>query len=98
MNFASSGESHGLGEVQRNTELGAALEPLTQAIRVCFQHGFQSGTASLIRLLDRAAIGDERETIGQAHDDRAAIRRRSRSHIMGRVRRDCPHRQDAHCH
>lgn len=77
--FAGGGEGHGLGDVQNDAELGAALEGLTETCGVGLEHSLESSAASPFRLLRLAVVGDERQAVRHVQDQRRAVHRRRRS-------------------
>lgn len=82
--MASRGESHGLGDVQRDTQLSTVLESLTQTLGVGFKHSFEPRTARPFRLFHRAAGGDEREAVGEVEDHARAVHGGGRRRVVGR--------------
>lgn len=77
--FAGGGEGHGLGDVQNDAELGAALEGLTETCGVGFEHSLESSAASPFRLFRLAVVGDERQAVRHVQDQRRTVHRRRRS-------------------
>lgn len=77
--MASSGESQGLRDVQSDTELSSVLEGLAETLGVRFEHRFEAGAASSLRLLDGAAVGDVGEAADHVEDQGGAVNGRRRS-------------------
>lgn len=85
--FAKSRQSHGLGDIQSNTQRSTALISLTQAPSVGFQHSFQARTTSSFRLRHFTPAGYEGQTVGHVQDEGGAIhggrgRGRSRRRVV----------------
>lgn len=77
--FAGGGEGHGLGDVQNDAELGAALEGLTETCGVGLEHSLEPSAASPFRLFRLAVVGDERQAVRHVQDQRRAVHGRRRS-------------------
>jgi len=72
-NFAGGGERGGLGDIQNDAELSAALESLAEARRSSFENRFQTGAACALWLGDGATVGDEGQAVGHGEDEVGAV-------------------------
>lgn len=80
--FAGSGEGGGLGDVQNDAELSAALEGLAEAGSVSFEDGLEAAAASPCGLCIGAPIGHKGQAVRHVQDQGRAVHRRRRSRVV----------------